>query len=136
MDAATRQELDDLRKLPSHEAADPILERYPLDSSLWGSTITLIERLSGKIPDQARLAECYFSRLPHAGDRGYSVFLDVMQLERVLAVIERHWPQNAADVDLLLYYLQPALKKASTNDRHATLVVEWLQKIEDRGWRD
>jgi hypothetical protein len=136
MDAARRQELDELRKLPSHEAADLILERYPLDSSMWGNVITLIEHLSWKVPDQVRLAEYYLSRLPHASDRGYSVFLNMMQLERVLAVIERHWPQNTADVDLLLYYLRPVLKKASTNDRQATLVAEWLQKIEDRGRRD
>ena len=136
MDAATRQELDELRKLPSHEAADLILERYPLDSAMWGNAITLIELLSWKVPDQVRLAEYYLSRLPHASDRGYSVFLNVMQLERLLAVIERNWPQNAADVDLLLYYLRPALKKASTNDRQAALVADWLQKIEDRGRRD
>ena len=98
MDAATRQELDELKKLPSHEAADLILERYPLDSAMWGNAITLIEHLSWKVPDQVRLAEYYLSRLPHASDRGYSVFLNVMQLERLLAVIERNWPQNAADV--------------------------------------
>ena len=103
---------------------------------MWGNVITLIEHLSWKVPDQVRLAEYYLSRLPHASDRGYSVFLNMMQLERVLAVIERHWPQNTADVDLLLYYLRPVLKKASTNDRQATLVAEWLQKIEDRGRRD
>jgi len=130
MDAPTRQELDELRKLPSHEAADLILDRYPLDNIGWGKAITLIEHGSWAVPDQVRLAEYYLSRLPHANDRAYSVFAKVMQLERLLAVIERYWPQNTDHVDLLLYYLRPSLKQASKTDRQAALVAEWLQKME------
>ncbi len=105
--------VSDLRKLTSRDAAEWLMERYPVGSADWGDAITIIAHLSWKKADQARLADYYLSRLPFASAKPYEVFASFMKVSRLVDILRKNAPSDTSDKGLLEYYAGPVLERAA-----------------------
>ncbi len=58
-------------KMGSEQAAEWLINRYPVDSIDYGEALLLIPHRSWRRSDQKRLAQHYFRKLPFSGAGGY-----------------------------------------------------------------
>lgn len=79
MDERLRSVVSDLREKGSGEAANWLMEHYPVGGANSGEAFTIIPHLSWKRADQVRLAEYYLSGMPFAHAQPYEVFASFMQ---------------------------------------------------------
>jgi hypothetical protein len=105
----------------SGEAADWIIERYPLDSLNSGEAMTVISHLSWKKPDQVRLAEYYLSALPFANSKPYEVFASLVPLYKLVDILAKYVPSDDWGKKLLGYHAKSILEGAvkTPKDRDA-----------------
>ena len=122
MDEHARNEAIFLRTMSSEEAASWLLGKYP-DG---GQGLRLLRHRSWRRPEQARLADYYLQRMPFAAGWPYEALLAVMSVPRFLKAVEAHFPEDANDVRLALYYLRPALRDAAKSDRDHALIKSFL----------
>lgn len=121
MNEAKRKEAAFLRKLPSTEAANYLLERYA------DSYPVTIKHRSWKVADQFRLARHFLQGRAFAGGRPYEDFLSFMSLENFMKVVTEELPDIPEDrFGLLFYYLVPSLRKAAKNDLELKKVQEFI----------
>lgn len=119
--------------MASADAATWLMLRYPLHDKNYGDAITLIAHRSWKRSDQIRLAEFYLRKLPFASSRVYECFASFMSLELLMKVIEKYWPSDMSNADLLLYYLLPVLNKHAKSESDRKLISALSDKT--RGHR-
>ena len=74
------------------------------------------------------LAREYLQTLPHASDRVYKIFLSFMAINKFLDVIKANYPETAIDIDLLNYYLVPALVGAAKTEGQIFLVDQYRRE--------
>ncbi|MCD9150164.1 hypothetical protein [Pseudophaeobacter flagellatus] len=123
MNEANRIEAAFLRKLPSDEAANYLLEKYA------DSYPVTIKHRSWKVADQFRLARRFLQGRAFASARPYQDFLSFMSLENFLKVVADGLSDIPEDrLDLLFYYLVPALRKAAKNDLQLKKVEEFIDR--------
>lgn len=115
--------------MTSERAASWLIETYPLENLGWGDAMTLAAHRSWKTADQMRLANFYLRELPHASEKAYETFLSFMSVRLFLGVIKGYLPALRADLDLLLYYLIPALKQATKGEADQKSVEEFLSAL-------
>ena len=108
-------------KMGSEQAAEWLINRYPVDSIDYGEALLLIPHRSWRRSDQKRLAQHYFRKLPFSGAGGYETFLECAR-ERL--------PMSASDASLLLYYLTPVLNKFAKNESDRQLIMNFLNEIQ------
>ena len=108
-------------KMGSEQAAEWLINRYPVDSIDYGEALLLIPHRSWRRSDQKRLAQHYFRKLPFSGAGGYEAFLECAR-ERL--------PMSASDASLLLYYLTPVLNKFAKNESDRQLIMNFLNEIQ------
>ena len=123
MDAAIRREAARLRALGSQQAASYIIANY---RTAWAPTFILIRRLSWKVADQMRLAEHFLPKKPFAHSSPYEAFASFMSVEHFLAAIERVWPEDEWDRDLLMYHLGPILENYAASEKGRSAVDRFL----------
>ncbi|QDP19032.1 hypothetical protein [Sphingomonas xanthus] len=128
MNEEMRKAAADLRTMPSAEATDWLIARYPVGSSDWGSALTLLDHVSLRKQDNRRLATHYLGASPFAHDRPYRVFEKLLGLSELLAIISLSMPANERDADLLMYHLRPLLDCADT-DEERRAASEFLEAI-------
>jgi hypothetical protein len=125
-----RQAAAELRSKSSAEAADWLLAHHPVESADAGKAIVLLEHLSFERRDARRLAEHYLSKLPHASDRAYRVFVRLLPLNVFLCVIRGHLPIGQQRRDLLLYYLEPVLRERVFSSESEQAVQSFLAALQ------
>ncbi|MDA7087043.1 hypothetical protein PH586_11670 [Pseudomonas sp. SA3-5] len=118
-----------LAKMESKQAAEWLINRYPVDSIDYGEALLLIPHRSWKRSDQKRLAQHYFIKLPFSGAGGYEAFASFMSVKTFLDCVRERLPMNASDASLLLYYLIPVLNKAAKNDSDRQLIMNLVNEI-------
>ena len=114
-----RQQADALRSMPSSEAADWLLQHYPLGGLQSGIAVVLMEHLSLQRTDWSRLARHYLAHPIYAHDRPYRLFSRVLGIHRFLAVPKEVLPANPDRHGLLRYHLGSLLRDAPDRDRKA-----------------
>jgi hypothetical protein len=129
MDKELKSKLDELRKMPSEEAADWLLANYPIGSENSGDAFLMIPRLSWKKGDQRKLAEHYLSKMPYANPRPYEAFATIMRTTRLVDIVADFLPASEADKSLLRYHLAPVLTKSVKSDADRAAVEVLLSKI-------
>lgn len=110
MNATQTEAIEKLRKMESAEAVDWLLKHHPKEGCFY------ISKRTWRKQDQLRLAEHFLSSVPHASAVCYESLLSVMALPKFVGVLKKYIPQNAADKELLEYYLYPTLDKYAKND--------------------
>lgn len=129
MNKIQRQECEQLRALPSDEAAAWLMEKYGAGQPNWGEAFVLLPHRSWSREDQLRLARYYFRKMPFAQSRPYEVFTSFMSLPLLVKVLGECMPRAKADVELVRYYLAPVLKKKAGSAAEVQLVEEFLSQL-------
>ena len=122
-----------LRGMTSQEAADWLLDNYDIHSPNVGDVYTLVQHRSWRRKDQRRLAKKYLSNLPHASDRGYRAFLSFMAIPVFLDVLGNCCSLSRSEIDLLLYYLLPALHKNAKNASDKREISKFIADLNSSG---
>lgn len=115
-----------LVSMSSDQAADWLITKYPIESADWGEALLLIPHRTWKHSDQKRLAKYYFKKLPFSGPRGYESFAAIMSIKLLLGCVAEAIPTEASRVELLLYYLIPALTGAAKIDSGRQLIRDFV----------
>ncbi|WP_241194423.1 hypothetical protein [Pseudomonas synxantha] len=97
--------------MTSDQAAAWILSRYPLASDSWGEALLLLPHRSWKKPEQKRLADYYFKKIPFSSSRRYEAFASIMSVKLMVACINDELPKDPSRLELLFYHLVPVLKR-------------------------
>jgi hypothetical protein len=116
----------ELGQMASAQAADWLIETFPVDGAEYGDAITLIPHRSWKRSDQLRLARHYLTKVPFASSRPYEAFASFMSFELFMQVIREYMPTNKSDIDLLIYHLSPVMKKAARTDADRELMKTFI----------
>ncbi|MEN1245474.1 hypothetical protein [Pseudomonas aeruginosa] len=116
-------------KMGSEQAAEWLINRYPVDSIDYGEALLLIPHRSWRRSDQKRLAQHYFRKLPFSGAGGYEAFASFMSVKTFLDCVRERLPMSASDASLLLYYLTPVLNKFAKNESDRQLIMNFLNEI-------
>lgn len=119
-----------LGQMTSAQAADWLIETYPVGGAEYGDAITLIPHRSWKRPDQLRLAKHYLQKMPFASSRPYEVFASFMSFDLFIKAIKEQLPSNKTDIDLLLYHLSPVMKKVAKTDADRELMRSFIAGIQ------
>ncbi|UOP13243.1 hypothetical protein [Pseudomonas palleroniana] len=115
-----------LAKMTSDQAAAWILSRYPLSSDNWGEALLLLPHRSWKRPEQKRLADYYFKKIPFSRARGYEVFASIMSIKLMVSCINDALPKDPSRIELLFYHLIPVLKRFAKNDADRKIIEVFL----------
>lgn len=129
MDNLLKEQSDELKRLSSEDAANWLIERYPAESEEYGQAIALLAHRSWKKSDQLRLARHYFRKIPFASSKPYEVFASFMSLSNFIKVIQERLPVNKEDRSLLVYHLEPALKKKVSSASDEEMVSRLLSDL-------
>jgi hypothetical protein len=116
----------ELAKMTSDQAAAWILSRYPLASDNWGEALLLLPHRSWKKPEQKRLADYYFKKIPFSSARGYEAFASIMPVKLMVACINDALPKDPSRLELLFYHLVPVLKRFAKNDADRKIIETFL----------
>ena len=122
MDTRFRMLCLKLRNMTSPQAADWLIDTYPISDSGYGEAIHLIPHRSWKRTDQIRLARYYFQKIPFANAKGYEVFASFMSFKIFVGIIRENYPSEESRKELLLYYLIPVLESAAKTDSDRELI--------------
>ncbi|WP_267112290.1 hypothetical protein [Xanthomonas sacchari] len=118
-----------LAKMESEQAADWLMEKYPIESMDYGEALLLIPHRSWKRSDQKRLARYYFRKLPFASARGYEVFASFMSTGHLLDCVKERLPMSDFNTDLLLYHLIPVLNRFAKKDSDRKIIAEFIDEL-------
>ncbi|MBX8592645.1 hypothetical protein K5D56_25065 [Pseudomonas cichorii] len=127
MDEKQKKLRAQLAKLDSAQAAERLINMYPLESLDCSEGLLLIPHLSWKQSDQKKLARHFFKKLPFASARGYEAFASFMSVKNILECVRERFPMSSSDTSLLLYHLIPVLNMAAKNDQDRQLVLAFLK---------
>lgn len=119
-----------LGRMTSAQAADWLIETYPVSGSEYGEAIALMPHRSWKRPDQVRLARHYLQKMPFANSKPYEAFGSFMSFDLFLKMLREQLPCNKADVDLLLYHLSPVMSRLAKNDADRESMKSFIADIE------
>ncbi len=124
MNETMRTHAAELRAMPSEEAADWLLQRYPRG----GDAIILLEHISLSKSHYRRLALHYLAGPSHAHDRAYRLFASRLGLSGLIRVLGETRDRDRRDADLLAYHLRPMLRDAKDTEelREATAFIDAL----------
>lgn len=131
MDARQAELCKQLSKMSSDQAADWLIDTYPIDSDEWGEAIFLLPHRSWKKTEQQRLANHFFKKLPFSGYRGYEAFASIMSVASMVGCVKKALPEDAARRELLLYYLVPVLRRSAKNDSDRRIIEDFVGGIEE-----
>lgn len=129
MDAQLKIQCEELRQKDSQRAADWLMSNYPVENVEYGNAIILMSHRSWKKIDQVRLAKYYLRKLPFSNGKIYEVFLSFMSVESFLKVIKEYLPTEKSDVMLLIYYLEPILKKSAKSGSDSELIRTFMLDV-------
>jgi hypothetical protein len=73
----------------------------------------------------------YFKKLPFSGAFGYESFASFMSTSALLSCVRAGLPMSHADVELLLYYLVPALKKFAKGQADYQLIADFATEAQN-----
>ncbi|MGN7740285.1 hypothetical protein ACTJKT_09880 [Pseudomonas sp. 22526] len=116
--------------MDSAQAVDWLIDKYPMDAIDYGEAILLIPHRTWKRSDQRRLAQYYFEKLPFSGSRGYESFASIMSTKLIIDCVRGFLPMEESRVELLLYYLVPALERAAKNDADRKIIREFVSDVQ------
>jgi len=111
MDNNLKSEIEQLKGYDSEEAAQWLIDTYPFDSEEYWKAISLISHRSWKKGDQLKLARHYFKKVPFSSAKPYEAFASFMSLSNLIKVVREYVPSDSSDLDLLIYHLEPVLRK-------------------------
>ena len=120
-----------LQRYSSEEAAEIIMQTYPLHAENYSLAFDLIKSKSWKKPDRQKLASYYLSKLPFASDKPYLTFLKIMPLKELLAIIYTKLPLDSSKIELLIYHLENVKRNSFLNEDDDTLLSDFIDKIRD-----
>ncbi|GFM84602.1 hypothetical protein PSCICO_00010 [Pseudomonas cichorii] len=130
MDEKQKKLRAQLARLSSAQAAEQLINMYPLESMDFGEALLLIPHLSWKQSDQKKLARHFFKKLPFASARGYEAFSSIMSVKNMLECVRERFPMSPSDMNLLFYHLIPVLSLAAKNDRDHQLILAFLKDFD------
>jgi hypothetical protein len=107
----------------SEAAATHLIEQWPKGHR---HTFVLIQHMSWKPADQNRLAEHFLSKKPFASAFPYEAFASFMSADRFLAAIERVWPEDQWDRNLLMYHLGGILDRYEAVEKNRSAIEQFV----------
>jgi hypothetical protein len=126
MDTELRDMAAQLQRMSSTEAADWLMNKFPIDGE-YGRVFSLLTHRSWLRPDQRRLADYYLQRIPFATARPYEAFASFMSLQQLTDVLKAKLPLASERMDLLRYHLEPVLRKLAKADSDLRLIEQLLR---------
>ena len=124
MNESQREASKELRAMSSAAAADWVISNHPKDGCFF------ISKRSWRVDDQYKLAYHFLSSIPHASDNCYVQLLSVMSVSNFLKVIESQLERSKSSIDLLSYYVLPALENAGKTEKDNYLIKSFRQKLQ------
>ncbi|MBY5969576.1 hypothetical protein [Halomonas denitrificans] len=129
MNSKQRELCKKLVKMESSQAANFLMEIYPINSYGYGEVFVLLPHRSWKRREQKMLARYYFKKLPFSSALVYESFASFMSARLLLFCVSERLPMSGKDVDLLSYYLVPVLKKFYSGDRDKILIEDFVTSL-------
>ncbi|WP_369990755.1 hypothetical protein [Pseudomonas xanthosomatis] len=126
MDVRQKEQVADLLKMSSEQAAEWLISTYPISEQGYGEGMVLIPHRSWKGNDQLKLARHYMQKIPFASERGYKVFSSFMSVSSFLGCIREQLPLAQQKQELLLYHLVPVLVAMAKNDKDVDMIKAFL----------
>ncbi|MCM2565250.1 MULTISPECIES: hypothetical protein [Janthinobacterium] len=126
-----KNEIANLRKIPTDEAVDWLLLNYSVENPDYWKALQIIPHLSWRRGDQIRLAKHYLKKIPFANGKVYDIFLSIMSFKVFIKVMEEKLPIKGENIELLLYYLIPALERYAKTDDEYELLHSFVLKIRE-----
>ncbi|GFM59953.1 hypothetical protein PSCICG_11130 [Pseudomonas cichorii] len=130
MDEKQKKLRAQLASLDSAQAAERLINMYPLESVDFSEGLLLISHLSWKKSDQKKLARHFFKKLPFASARGYEAFASFMSVKNMLECVCERFSMSSSDMSLLLYHLIPVLSRAAKSDQDRQLILAFLKDFD------
>lgn len=119
-----------LKGLPSEDAADLLMETYPLEASNYSDAFTIMAHRSWKKPDQLRLARFYFRKTPFANPKPYEVFASFMSLPTLISVVREAIFNKPNDWQFIVYHVTPVLRKNVKTENDRNLVARFITEAD------
>lgn len=116
MDDALTAQAVMLRNMESGEAADWLMEAYPLDHPDYGNAFRLLRGRSWQRADQFRLARYYLQKAPFASATPYEALCSIMAQKVFLQVMAEQLPASNEKRGLLRYHLEPLLLRLARSE--------------------
>lgn len=121
-----------IKLMDSEDAATWLMETYPIDDPEYGNAIILLNHRSWKKSDQIRLARHYFRKIPFASSKPYEVFASFMSISNFIKIINEYLPKKKADLNLLIYLLEPVLMKNLKSKSDKDIVDRFLVELKSK----
>lgn len=118
--------------MTSEQAAEWLINRYPISSEEYNEAFVLIPHRSWGRSEQRRLANYYLGKVPFAAGRAYEALASIMPARVLLKELVYYIPEENADVELMVYYLMPALSKCTRNNLDVRAVEEFKDEVVKR----
>lgn len=118
-----------LARMSSEDAAQWVIENYPLSANNYGDAFFYVCHRTWKVPDQKKLARYYFKKLPFSSERGYEAFASIMSMKNLIGCVRELLPSTASDKNLLLYHLLPVLNKHASNEGDHQLIFDFCSEV-------
>lgn len=132
MNEKQRIECSMISGMTSEQAADWLINTYPISSEEYSHAFELMSRRSWKRSEQRKLANHYLRKIPFAAGRAYSALASIMPARVLIEELIKYIPEEKADIDLMLYYLLPALSKCTRSKADVISLKAFESEIEKR----
>jgi hypothetical protein len=119
-----------LKSMNSADAAEWLVNEFPIDSPDYGQVFDLIKRRSWRRSEQVMLCEYYMQKSPFASARPYETFARMMSANAFITVLKKFIPDEEEDQRLFLYHLAPVLHANFGNNADGETVRTFLSSLE------
>nr|WP_315395163.1 hypothetical protein [uncultured Duganella sp.] len=117
-----------LKGLSSEDAANLLMEIFPIDAPNYSEAFQLMARRSWKKTDQRRLARYYLLKTPFATSTPYEVFASFMSLPTLISLVEEALADKPIERPFIAYHVTPVLKKHVKTDKDRQLVDRFVNE--------
>jgi hypothetical protein len=119
-----------LKGLTSKDAANFLMEKFPVESPNYNEAFNVIAHRSWKKSDQLRLARFYFKKTPFVSSKPYEVFASFMSVPALISVVKEAILNKPSEEQFIIYHVAPVLKKIVKSEKDKNLVDNFVMDFE------
>ncbi|WP_157064337.1 hypothetical protein [Methylobacterium tarhaniae] len=116
--------------MKSADAADWLIDNYPIQNQNWGEAIAIIPHLSWQRADQIKLSDYYLQKIPYASAKPYEAFAKIMKISTLVSILEKYIPCDVSGKNLLAYYSIGALRDMAKTKVDFDAISRLLDKLD------
>lgn len=119
-----------LNGLPSEDAANFLMENFPIEAENYSEAFKLMAHRSWKKTDQLRLARFYLKKTPFASSKPYEVLASLMSLPTLISVVKEAISDKPNDQQFIVYHVTSVLKNNIKTEKDRNLVDRFIMELD------